>query len=47
MLSELFCSVPLCEAAWLTADPTHIANPAYNADRDPVNVFGVRIHAEF
>jgi len=46
-LSEIYYSVPLAKAAWLTADWTHIANPAYNADRGPVNVFGVRIHAEF
>lgn len=46
-LSEVYYSVPLGKAKWLTADWTHITNPAYNADRGPVNVFGVRIHAEF
>jgi len=46
-LSEIYYSVPLGKTSWLTANWTHIANPAYNADRGPVNVFGVRIHAEF
>lgn len=46
-LSEIYYSVSLAKAQWLTADWSHIANPAYNADRGPVNVFGVRLHAEF
>jgi len=46
-LSEIYYSVPLRKALWLTADWQHIANPAYNADRGPVNIFGVRIHSEF
>lgn len=29
---------------WLTVDYQHIANPAYNADRGPVRVFGLRLH---
>ncbi len=32
---------------WLTADYQHIANPAYNADRGPVEVFGIRLHFEY
>jgi high affinity Mn2+ porin len=34
---------------WLTAtlDYQFIANPAYNADRGPVSVFGARLHATF
>ncbi|HWZ47082.1 MAG TPA: carbohydrate porin [Herbaspirillum sp.] len=31
----------------LMAGMQHIDNPAYNADRGPVNVFTVRIHTEF
>ncbi len=46
-LSEMYYSVPLGKAKWLTANWQHIANPAYNADRGPANIFGVRIHAEF
>lgn len=46
-LGEIYYSVLLQKSRWLTADWSHIANPAYNADRGPVNVFGVRLHAEF
>ncbi len=31
----------------LSADLQHISNPAYNRDRGPVLVYGVRLHAEF
>jgi len=34
-------------SVWLTADYQHIANPAYNADRGPVDVYGLRAHFEF
>lgn len=33
--------------AWLTADYQHVANPAYNADRGPVEIFGMRLHFEY
>ena len=29
------------------ADFQHISNPAYNSDRGPVRVYGLRVHAEF
>jgi high affinity Mn2+ porin len=32
---------------WLTADYQRIHNPAYNADRGPVNFYTLRIHTEF
>jgi high affinity Mn2+ porin len=34
---------------WLTAtvDYQFVANPAYNADRGPVSILGVRLHASF
>ncbi len=32
---------------WLTPDYQFILNPAYNQDRGPANVFGIRAHAEF
>ncbi|MFD2780211.1 carbohydrate porin [Novosphingobium pokkalii] len=31
----------------LTLDYQHIANPGYNRDRGPANVFALRIHAGF
>jgi hypothetical protein len=44
---EIFYSFNLLEVLWLSADYQHIANPAFNADRGPVDVFGVRIHAQY
>jgi hypothetical protein len=31
----------------VSLDFQRIANPAYNADRGPVNVVGFRFHAEY
>jgi high affinity Mn2+ porin len=31
----------------VAVDYQFIANPAYNRDRGPVSVLGVRIHAEY
>ena len=44
---EVFYSYKLPKVVWLTADYQFISNPAYNSDRGPVHVFGVRAHAEF
>ena len=44
---DLFYSVHLLRSLWLSGDYQRVMNPAFNADRGPVNVFGVRIHAEF
>ena len=44
---EMFYSVGAGKGRWVTLDYQRIANPAYNADRGPVNVFAVRLHAEF
>lgn len=46
-IAEAYYSYKLCPQAWLSADYQHIVNPAYNADRGPVNVYGLRLHAEF
>jgi high affinity Mn2+ porin len=37
----------LAQRLWTTFDYQRIANPAYNADRGPVNVLSLRLHAEF
>jgi hypothetical protein len=37
----------LFKAMWFTADYQHISNPAYNADRGPVDIVSARYHAEF
>jgi high affinity Mn2+ porin len=44
---ELFYSLNVTPSLWLTADYQHITNPAYNADRGPVEIFGGRLHSEF
>jgi high affinity Mn2+ porin len=32
---------------WFTPDYQFVINPAYNKDRGPVNVFGMRLHIEY
>ncbi|MGZ5967490.1 MAG: carbohydrate porin [Polyangiales bacterium] len=44
---EVFYSLSLLRALWLTADFQHIRGPGFNADRGPVTVWGGRVHAEF
>ena len=44
---DAFYSVNVANAVWLSVDYQHITNPAFNADRGPVDVFGARVHAEF
>ncbi len=47
MIYETFYNIKLAKAAWITLDWQYIRNPAYNADRGPVNVGSVRLHTEF
>jgi high affinity Mn2+ porin len=44
---ETFYSLRVIKGAWVSADFQRIFNPAYNADRGPVSVGTVRLHAEF
>jgi high affinity Mn2+ porin len=44
---EAFYSFQITRETWLTTDYQRIQNPAYNADRGPVNVYALRLHAEF
>jgi high affinity Mn2+ porin len=44
---ETYYSYALLDTTWLTFDYQLVANPAYNADRGPVNIFSARLHAEF
>lgn len=46
-IAEAFYSVQVLKKAWVTLDVQHIQNPAYNADRGPVNFGAVRLHTEF
>jgi len=34
-------------STWITLDFQHLENPAFNADRGPVDVYSARIHLEF
>jgi high affinity Mn2+ porin len=44
---ETYYSYAILKGLHLTADYQFIANPAYNRDRGPVNVFGLRLHAQY
>jgi high affinity Mn2+ porin len=45
-IAELYYKALAVEHIWLTADYQFVLNPAYNRDRGPVHVFGIRFHAE-
>lgn len=48
MIAELYYKVNAYQKKiFLTPDYQFILNPAYNKDRGPVNVFSIRMHAEF
>jgi high affinity Mn2+ porin len=44
---ETYYSVAVLSFAHVTADYQFINNPAYNRQRGPVSVFGLRLHAQF
>ena len=44
---ETYYSYALTPASHLSFDYQFINNPAYNTQRGPVNVFGLRLHAQF
>ena len=46
-VAEIYYSWGVTRNMWLTADFQHIANPGYNADRGPVDVYNMRVHVEF
>jgi hypothetical protein len=47
LVFEVFYSVNLYSSLWVAGSYVHIANPGFNADRGPVDVFGLKVHAEF
>ncbi|MDD8018932.1 MAG: carbohydrate porin [Bacteroidota bacterium] len=48
MIGEFFYSWSLIQGVvWLTPDYQFVVHPAYNRDRGPVHIFGVRVHTEF
>ena len=46
-IAEVYYNVHLLGASAMALGYQRIANPAYNADRGPVNVFSVRLHTDF
>ena len=44
---EAYYSYAITSATQVSVDYQFIANPAYNADRGPANVFAGRFHATF
>ena len=40
-------SVHAIDQLMLTLDYQYVVNPAYNRDRGPINILGVRVHKEF
>ncbi len=44
---ECYYRAQLANSLWATLDYQFVNNPAYNKDRGPVHVFGVRAHLEF
>lgn len=44
---DVFYSVSLMRAFWLSADYQLLFSPGFNADRGPVHIFAGRFHAEF
>lgn len=48
LIAELYYKINAYQKKlWLSPDYQFIANPAYNKDRGPVNVFSLRAHVEF
>jgi len=43
---ETYYSIGVARHVWVSIDVQHIADPAYNAARGPVWVYGTRLHAE-
>ncbi|MDE2082740.1 MAG: carbohydrate porin, partial [Burkholderiales bacterium] len=46
-IGEAYYAASLAPGVTLSADVQAIGNPAYNRDRGPVRVWGLRLHAEF
>ncbi len=44
---EIFYSLNIVASTSLAFDYQHITNPAYNQDRGPVSIYGIRLHVNF
>ncbi len=46
-IAEIYYALHPLSFASITLDYQHVSNPAYNQDRGPVSIYGVRLHANF
>jgi high affinity Mn2+ porin len=46
-IAEFYYTAHVWRGVFGSADFQRIVNPGYNQDRGPVDVFGLRVHAEF
>jgi high affinity Mn2+ porin len=46
-IMEAYYAVKVNKALTVTGDFQYVRNAAYNADRGPVSIWGLRLHAEF
>lgn len=44
---EAYYAMRVSPAVAVSLDYQHVGNPAYNRDRGPVSIFGLRAHADF
>jgi hypothetical protein len=44
---DIYYQWHVISSVWVTMDYQHLANPAYNSDRGPVDIYGARLHLEF
>jgi len=45
-IAELYYQASIIKGVWFTPDYQFVRHPAYNRDRGPVHVFGLRLHVE-
>lgn len=46
-IAETYYSMHVIEHLTVSADYQYVVNPAYNRDRGPISILGLRVHAEF
>ena len=47
MILELFYNACLLDHFYITPDYQFVMHPAYNMDRGPIHILGLRVHARF
>ncbi|MEO6883975.1 MAG: carbohydrate porin [Bacteroidia bacterium] len=47
MIFETYYSAQIFSCFFISPDYQYVINPAYNKDRGPINIFGLRAHVEF